>query len=125
MTHVPINEWGKDHWSTFGYIETRIVDHKGVPAQGHMRCDEDLHPQFAHSGSFGRKHPTRLKGGKLQHDHDDWSCLDDAEEAGLLENTGTGMHRVYTLTKKGQKIANQLRTHKASGGQFATFTPEL
>lgn len=44
---VPVEMWGKDHWSTFGYIETRCVDHDGVPDREHMRCDTDLHPGLA------------------------------------------------------------------------------
>lgn len=121
---VPIERWGADHWSTFAYIETRIVDHKGCPNIPHMRCDGDLHPQFAHGGTTGKKYPTRYKGGELK-DHDDWSCLDDCELIGLLENKGTGMNRVYKLTALGRLVAAQLRAHKAIEGSFATFAPRI
>lgn len=122
---IEIDRWGKDHWSTFAYIETRIVDHKGVPDVRHMRCDCDLHPQFespymTHAAA-GKKYPTRLAGGVQVPDHDDWCCLDDAEEAGLLENVGTGLNRVYVLTPWGRKVANALREHKAAGKNFASF----
>lgn len=57
--------WGRDHWSTLAYIETRIVDHSGVPSREHMRCDPKRHPLLAHDGSRGGSpSPTRLTGGK-------------------------------------------------------------
>lgn len=122
---IPIEKWGSDHWSTFAYIETRCVDHDGAPDVRHMRCDRDLHPQFSHAGcDNGTKYPTRYKGGELA-DHDDWSCMDDCELVGLVENKGTGLHRVYKLTALGKLIAGQLRSHKMNKGSFATFTPNI
>jgi hypothetical protein len=119
---IPVEQWGSDHWSTFGYIETRIVDHKGVADRHHMRCDPTLHPQFAHEGCrMGPCSPTRLAGGATRDRHDDWSCLDDEEAAGLLENEGTGLHRIYRLTERGRAIADALRAHKASGGKWSAF----
>lgn len=115
---VTVDRWGKEHWSTFGYIETRIVDHEGVPSRGHMRCDRDLHPALDHGGGMA---PTRLFDGSTIPLHDDWSCLDDAEAAGFLTNVGTGLHRVYRLTDLGREVANALRAHKAAGGTFSTF----
>ncbi len=117
---VPIGKFGKDHWSTFAYLETRCVDHGGEIELRHMRCDSDRHPQFAHSG-ITAKYPTRLKKGEIKN-HDDWDCLDDCELAGLIKNTGTDLHRVYRLTTLGQSVASQLRKHKADGGNFASFT---
>jgi hypothetical protein len=70
----------------------------------------------------GGKYPTRLKDGlgTLAH-HDDWSCLDDAETAGLLTNKGTGLYRVYDLTPRGKEVAVALHFHKIGGGSIATF----
>lgn len=113
--------WGKDHWSTFAYIETRTVDYKGVPDKRHMRCDPALHPAHAHEGSrMGAPSPTRLNDGELP-DHDDWSCLDDAEAAGMLTSSGTGMFPVYALTEEGRRVADALREHKRQGGNFGNF----
>jgi len=123
---IPVQDWGRDHWSTFAYIETRIVDANGYPDVRHMRCDPELHPLFAHHGSFYRKGeppPTRLRVGERRH-HDDWSCLDDAEEAGLLRNLGTDAHRKYEFTPEGVRVASLLRTFKATGGSFAAFSYE-
>lgn len=121
---VPLAEWGKDHWSTLAYIETRAVDFKGIPNNQHMRCDADLHPQFAHArraGLSNTKYPTRTKSGEVE-DHDDWSCLDDAEAVGYVENIGTGLHRVYSITPAGQQVCEALRRHLMDGGTNSSFS---
>lgn len=122
---VPMNEWGSDHWSTLAYIETRIVDYGGIPDKKHMRCHNRIHPHFAHiqqdeySGSLVI--PTRLANGKQLHLHDDWCCLWDAVDAGLIECKGTGLNPVFSLTKDGYKIAAALRSHRANGQNYSTF----
>lgn len=101
---VPMERFGKDHWSTFAYVETRAVDHKGRLAHDHMRTHARRHPmlmaakRLRHSvgGSDGSRYPTRLKPAlpvgqvagepqpvNLPH-HDDYDCLDDLIAAGLL-----------------------------------------
>jgi len=120
---VPIEEFGADHWSTFGYIETRIVDHDGVPAFHHLRCLAARHPLFQHRGGDAGRYPTKLKGGRTLYDHDDWDCLDDLVAAGLLENKGTGANPVYCLTPRGEEIAGKLRAHKGRGGKWDEFVP--
>lgn len=119
---VPVETFGKDHWSTFAYIETRCVDHGGEPDRDHMRTDPKLNPGLAGRGSLtGEKHPTRLKDGGTLADHDDWSCAEDLEAAGLLEWKGTGMFPIFRLSDKGKAIAARLRAHKSAGGNFADF----
>jgi hypothetical protein len=115
---IPMEEFGKDHWSTFAYVETLVVENE-QPRRERMRCDADRHPQFAH-GEFKDKFPTRTKKGEVKN-HDDWDCLDDCELVGLIENTGTNLHRVYKLTTLGWTAASQLRQHKANGGNFHSF----
>lgn len=128
---VSIKNFGKDHWSTFAYIETRCMDYKGVPDREHMRTDPDRHPGLvgfrvaqAYEGMH-KKYPTRLKGGYELFDHDDWDCVDDLEAAGLLEINGTGINPVYKLTDEGHEIIKQLRKFKSEGGNFADFVPKL
>lgn len=120
---IPMARFGKDHWSTFAYLESRCVDHQGVLDARRMRCDPDRHPQFAHSG-VGTKYPTRTKKGDVKN-HDDWDCLDDCEVLGLIKNTGTNLHPVYKLTALGSQIAGQLRKHKSDGGNFHSFAPKV
>lgn len=97
-----MSRWGRDHWSTFAYVETRWVDHHGMLDHDQMRCDSDLHPFFAAArprstllGTRCRKYPTRLKSAQPDTEgrwdvvelanHDDYNCLDDAIHAGLVE----------------------------------------
>jgi hypothetical protein len=92
--------FGADHWSTFAYIETRIVDYRGTINHDHMRCHARRHPimlaaKKARSGD-GSSYPTRLAGDDQLPDHDDYDCLDDLISAGLLEahmpELGLGFH---------------------------------
>ena len=113
--------FGKDHWSTFAYIETRCVDHKGLPKREHMRCHAGRHPLQDHGHGHS---PTRLKNGEI-HNHDDWDCLDDCEREGLLNNLGSAANPYFVMTAKGHEVASQLRAHKAAGRNFCDFTPRL
>ena len=123
---IPIIRWGRDHWSTFGHIVSRIAEHGGTPDRCHLRTDPALHPGVATGDPLtdepiaGGRYATRLREGTVA-DHDDWSCLDDAEAAGLLTNEGTGIHRRYQLTERGTQAALALHRHKIGGGAFATF----
>lgn len=95
---VPIERWGKDHWTTLLYVETRVVDHHGWVAGQHMRTNMARHPRFdgwmredgrvvrptVHSPGDGSQYPTRLRDDEELTDHDDWDCLHDMREAGLL-----------------------------------------
>lgn len=68
-TPVPVAAWGKDHWSTLAYVETRTVDHKGLLDHDHMRCSPGLHPMLhgvgrrkSHSAMPPTEYATRVKG---------------------------------------------------------------
>lgn len=130
MDHIPIDQWGRDHWSTFAYIETCIVDDGGKPDIRRMRTDVSLHPNMGpHEcvdgmGAIdGAQYPTRLRGGATASPHDDWSCLDDAEAEGLIQNEGTGTNRRYVLTNKGRPVANALRDYLARNRTSRGFDP--
>ena len=115
---VTMDQWGKDHWSTFAYAETCTVDHDGFLDMRRMRMD-------------GEKYPTRLKGEELV-GHNDLDCLRDAALLGLLEmGRATQRNADYSikaltyqvsLTSRGQKVEAALRAHKANGGSFASFS---
>jgi len=124
---IPIDQWGKDHWSTFAYIEHCCTNNDGIPDLRRMRADRDLHPGLAVNPDFGenKKYPTRLKENREVHNHDDWSCVEDMEALGLLRWVGSGISPCFKLTDLGWKIAHQLREHKARKGNFADFIPNL
>lgn len=125
---VPVERWGKDHWSTFAYIETRTVDHDGFVDDRHMR---------GHDSGWD-KYPTRLRGGALLGGHNDFDCAHDAVMAGLLAYAdpeaarptsphferslrGTWRGSRFAMTPLGSAVSGALRAHKSEGGKFATF----
>lgn len=127
---IAIGRWGRDHWSVFGYIGSLLTGgvKLGVPDRDRMRCDVGIHPaligpRLAGSPMAHSKYPTRLKGGVEVSDHDDWSCADDMEAAGLFSWEGTGINPVFRLTDAGWKVLHELNEHKGRGGQFADFEP--
>lgn len=118
---VEIGDFGKDHWSLFGYIETVCVDHQGMPDLWRMRCNEEAHPGLV-GLSFGKVYATRTRTREIP-GHDDWDCADDLEAVGLILVEGTGINPIFRMTELGSRVAGELRAHKASGGVFATFVP--
>ncbi len=132
-----MDRWGKDHWSTLAYVEICTVDHQRAPGIGEitrerMRANPCTHPMLAHSREWDPKCGTRLKGFKSHEEtpdlclahHDDWDCLDDMEAAGLVEMYST-VNGYVQITNLGRRLAHQLREHKANGGTFASFEPNL
>jgi hypothetical protein len=122
---VTVEQFGRDHWSTFAYVTTTVADGGHIVRQ-HMRCNPKRHPLLAHiDWAATEEYPTRLKDGIELRNHDDWDCLDDLEEAGLVENVGTNMNRVMRLTELGLDVMKQLTEHKQNGGGYVTFSPRV
>jgi hypothetical protein len=124
-----LESFGKDHWTTFMYLEMCCVEHKGLPDDlRRMRCDPKRHPLLAHADLLGvlhdgGKYPTRLKGGVELQDHDDWDCAADLEAVGLIENIGSGAYPRFRMTTEGNRMASLLRVYKQHGGRYAEFSP--
>ena len=137
VERVPMKLWGKDHYSTLAYVECCVVDDQVAPGIGVMertrlRANPDRHSMVAHLPGWDENHGTRLKGfvdrnttpKLLLTFHDDWDCLDDMEAEGLI--TMYSMANCYIqITDLGMRVAQQLRQHKAHGGTFADFEPDL
>lgn len=134
---IPLSRWGKDHWTTLLYVETRCVDHKGLPQAEHMRS-EPGRPRRGHfkivdgeermrpsSESRARRYPTRLNDGTEVFGHDDWDCASEMESAGLLLWEGTSMAPVFKLTDLGWQIVGELRRWRAEGKSSASFVTEV
>lgn len=132
MRFVPMNEWGRDHFSLLAYVETCCVDGnkgQGVLDHDHMRTNIPRHPGMAgprivmasREEDFNPyKYSTRLRNG-VEPEGDDWDCLYDLEEAKLIENRGTGIHPVLVMTEAGTRLAMMIRRHKLMGGSFSDF----
>ena len=127
---IPMEKWGKDHWSTFAYLETLAVDGGkngwAIPDRKRMRTNEIRHPHLLGNSGFisesfhASKYPTILKEGKVD-GHDDWDCVDDIVKEGLLEDVGSGLNRAFTFTKLGKRVVGELRKHKMEGKSFSEF----
>jgi len=137
--NIPVERWGKDHWSTLAFIEVLCVDYKGLLSDKHrrsLRCNPKTHPASGYwlgKPRWEKSYGTRLKGfytdnGKprpqLQlQSHDDWDCIEDMEAAGVLENNGSAINPMFKLTEQGLRYCAALRRFKANGGTFAKFDP--
>ena len=130
---VPMEEWGRDHWSTLLYLETCAVDHGGNVDNRRMRCNPRLHRGFAAfvNGMImdGSKYPTKLRVGE-RGNHDDWSCVEDFVKAGLVKayfsvNDEAGifgnLSSLVRFTLLGLDVVYELRRHKAMGGTIGSF----
>lgn len=114
--HVPLSQFGKDHWSTLLYIESRIVDADCTVDNDKMRCDFERHrhlagPVQARGNLDGRKYPTTLADGSKLESHDDWDCVEDLVAVGAVVWGGTGIRPVFGLTDFGWGLVGQLRRH--------------
>lgn len=120
---VPIGEFGRDHYSTLAYVGVRARRFGGRLDPSHMRTAKSRHPQKAavhHAHQFfGRDKPTLLMGGTALPGHDDWDCLDDLIDAGLVQEAGES---AYVLTDLGADLHDRLVKHRRDGGTYATFS---
>ena len=114
-----LNDFGKDHWSTFAYAECCCVDLKGRLDLRRLRMNSNKRP-VGNGGTWQPSYGSFVKGER-DPEHDDWDCLEDLEAEGLIEMVGTMVNPAVTLTERGYEIAGLLRKHKANGGQFGTF----
>ena len=123
MRIIPIEEFGRDHWSTLAYIASCFYGRSGEIAFEKMRTNPQLHPQFAtrHHSSWNPEWSTRLKDNNIELDHDDWHCVDDLIEADLIKWKGTGLYPKLCLTEKGNKTAFNLVFHKFKQKPFSEF----
>lgn len=112
--------WGKDHFSTLVYAETRLIDFDGKINNAHMRTDMDLHPELVHT-SLPEKYPTVLYDGTLTNNHDDWSCLRDFCAFDFIEVYQSGSVVVVTFLDKGYDLVYKIRKHKCNGGKYSNF----
>jgi hypothetical protein len=132
---VPITLFGRDHWSTLAYAETVMVECGGfqIGFDGRMRqcrhnfrvmreeCNNPKRPRRCGIGiPMEPKYSTILADGSVVDGHDDWHCIQDMVENGLLSGEcqpGETLH----LTELGKSFVAQLRDHKRKGGTYKNF----
>lgn len=135
MKTICMERFGRAHWSLLVYVKSVCVDANGSIGQldrKRMRCNPESHPLLAAGIGWSAEYSTRLKGysnaSALAEDksalivegHDDWDCLDDLEQAGLISIISM-INGFVKITKKGLSAAAQVEEHKANGGTFANF----
>lgn len=137
-THIPMDLWSKDHWSTLAYIETVMMDCGGfeIGLDARMKtnrrnfrvfqeqCPTPKRPWPKQMAiSMRPEHATRLKDGTQIDSHDDWACLQDMAASGFFNEPpgDIDVGATVTLSDKGRTIVNALRAHKSNGGHFANF----
>ncbi len=141
--YIPIETWGKDHWSTLAYVETVMVECAGFQIgldprmrtnRRHYRvlserCRSPKRPgggaRSSHSLAVVMRpeHGSRLKDGEVMEGHDDWMCLQDMAEAGFF-TVGAGRIEpavVLKLSERGRQVVDALRQFKSEGGKYAAF----
>lgn len=124
---VPVEKFGRDHWSTFSYLGCVWTGRQGEIERARMRCDVQKHPHYADPlqrlalRDTGTKYPTLLADGKTIPHHDDWDCALDLVAAGLLENLGTGANPVFGLTDDGWRAFRAVTEHRYRNQPHDTF----
>jgi len=116
---IQVEQFGKDHWSTLTYAESRCVDNKGELDFRHMRTNPEKHPG-SQGGHWAPGYATRLRDGSVIPGHDDWDCLDDLEKSGMV-TVMSMVNGSVRMTDLGFEVVARIRKHLASGGNYAGF----
>lgn len=126
---VPIDQWGRDHWSTFIYAMSRVAGSGGALQREKMRVHPKRHAGLAHFGSLlpGEFPATRLRDGTpMRSAHDDYDCLDDAVAHGLLTHVGTGCWEgVVEALDPAWSIARWMWTEEKARRPWSKPPPEV
>lgn len=121
--------WGKDHYSTLAYIETKLIESSGYS----VRFDPHMRQKRRHFRLLGdpsvwnlgvpmeRQYGTRLSDGTYLPWHDDWDCVADMWAAGLFLGPAADFDRgaKLQLSDVGHRAVAAIRKFKAQGGNFA------
>ena len=138
--YIPLQFWGKDHWSTLAYMETVMVECAGfqVGTDPRMKtgrrnwremsekCSRPKRPgkhPSAHSLVMTAEQSTKLNNGQLVTGHDDWSCVQDMAAECLFVQAAHDVEPgvVLQFSALGHEVANALREFKRNKGQYSQF----
>lgn len=136
---VPMDRWGKDHWTTLLYLETVCVDHRGKIEPLKMRTSRrnsrlagKLHGETHIMGKD--EYPTRLKPTQVERaefdrvdlvgGHDDWECMNDMADLGLLafkikneRNSNYPLQVTIEMLPLGRKYVAEARERREETGR--------
>jgi hypothetical protein len=136
-----MDHWGQDHWSMFAYMATVMFEYGGFQCgfdpkmrqnRRNFRIMMDQYPYPKRNGKSNAKgmvmderSKSRLTDAEASATHDDWHCVQDMANAGLLNVTagqvqpGVWLH----FSERGYKYLDLLNKHKMTGGSFSDFHP--
>jgi hypothetical protein len=136
---VDIQDFGRDHWSLLLYIQHICLNSSVKSPEGRiaeidfnkLRINPFTNPLQSGNGrrrldnSWKIEYGTRLKTSdsgepRRLKDHDDWDCLNDFENSGIVEIIST-VNGFVRLTEKGIDLANKLVKHIILCGATSDF----
>lgn len=120
---IPMENWGKDHWSLLAFFETQVVKNINLIDTRRMRIN-DKKRQFGNGNGFSWQDSwgTRQKDGNIPDgSHDDIDVMEELQKEGFCKNEFTNLNPLVTLTKKGWETCAKIREHKGNGGVFNNF----
>lgn len=142
--YVPITLWGRDHWSTLAYLDSKIVngaymrmqlDPRMRAGRRHYRMLWEASRSLPRSRKYGMgnavvmedKYGSRLNDGTYAVGHDDWHCVQDFANEGLLTVDVEALEPnvKFTWSEKGRTVVDALLKHKRNGGSFSDFVLQL
>lgn len=135
---TPVAKWGRDHWGTLLYLESRVVDYAGKIDNNHMRTNARVHRKLLGDAQIqarmgGEEYPTTLRNGDTIHRHDDWSCTEEMVAHQLVVIRGErnrkpskvfgGGEVVIELTDLGWRVAHAIRRARGDGTPTVQWIP--
>ena len=123
--YVELESFGKDHLSLLLYVESRCVDNNRVLDMDNLRVNTTTHPliggnPYRRREKWTENNGTLLNTGERLADHDDIDCLDDLDNAGLIEIISL-VNGFMSMTDKGNELVSKIRSFKTEGGQLRDF----
>jgi hypothetical protein len=99
---------GRDHASTLVYLQTVTVNFAGI-------VKDDFHGQRMSDRRRPGWQPgygVRYWDGSQDGEKDDWDCLWDLEDLGLIKTKGTGFNPVVFMTALGNEVACKINAYR-------------
>lgn len=126
-----LKDFGHHHWALLHHINLMSKDNEMVILNNkEMRCNPERHPEKANHRVWNHTWGTQLcdyrdSDGNLDVNrrldfHDDWDCLMDLCQEGMIQFVKISENKVK-MTQLGITVAENILKHKFMGGKFFNF----